>query len=35
MTPTLRHAILMAEDGKEENIVQRDLKGPVDDNVLH
>jgi hypothetical protein len=35
MTPQFRHAILMADDKIEPNIVTSEKWGAVDDNSLH
>ena len=35
MTPTFRYAVMMADDKKEPNLVNKDNKYMIDDNVLH
>ena len=35
MTPSFRHAILMSDDKKVPNLVKKDNKYIIDDNVLH
>ena len=35
MTPMFRYALLMADDGVEENLVTTKKWGTVDDNTLH